>query len=159
MTRFLILVFIVAAAAGFFLYTQQAEAPTQPASSSDSMMGETPENVFGEGADIVGDLDPGSGPVPEGTEPPVAPNEEETAAGITRAELARHASQADCWIAYKGVVYDITNWLPRHPGSAAAIAPYCGTAEEFAAAFNRQHGTGKDARLQREGVEKGTLTQ
>ncbi len=76
---------------------------------------------------------------------------------ISRAELAKHSTQADCWIGYKGTVYDVTNWLPRHPGSAGAIAPYCGTADEFATAFNRRHGTSKDAKLQKEGVKEGTL--
>ena len=76
---------------------------------------------------------------------------------ITRTELAAHNTQENCWVSYKGEVRDITTWLPRHPGSAAAIAPYCGKAEEFEAAFSGQHGSGKDSRLEREGVLKGTL--
>jgi len=43
---------------------------------------------------------------------------------ITRDQLAAHNSKDNCWVAYKGIVYDITKWLPRHPGSSAAIEPY-----------------------------------
>jgi hypothetical protein len=35
---------------------------------------------------------------------------------IAPAELARHASTADCWIAIDGLVYDVTPWIPAHPG-------------------------------------------
>ncbi len=157
MSRFVVLLVIVVMSAGLFLYTQQAEAP----GPSDAPVGSTPENVFGD-AEIVGELEgeeSGETPTaPAGTEPPTSTHEEATtASGITRAQLGAHATPSDCWIAYKGTVYDITDWLPRHPGSAAAISPYCGTVEEFAAAFNNQHGTGKDGRLQKEGVEQGTL--
>ena len=100
------------------------------------------ENPFGEGSEIVGEID---GTKKEGA--------------VSRAELSMHAVQANCWVAYKGVVYDITGWLPRHPGSAAAIAPYCGTAEEFTAAFGKQHGTSKEEKLKQEGTVEGALAE
>jgi fatty acid desaturase/predicted heme/steroid binding protein len=31
-------------------------------------------------------------------------------------ELSRHNSEHDCWVAVDGKVYDITSWLPVHPG-------------------------------------------
>jgi predicted heme/steroid binding protein len=157
MTKILITVVVILGAAGLFFFSQQAEAPTLPVDQAqvDSQDGEG--NPFGKGAAVVGSLEATS--TPEGTDAPVPSNEESTAEGVTRAELAKHNRQADCWIAYKGTVYDITSWLPRHPGSAAAISPYCGTAEEFAAAFNRQHGTGRDGRLKREGVDKGAFVE
>ena len=60
---------------------------------------------------------------------------------ITISELNAHNNINDCWVAYTGKVYDITSWLPRHPGKAEAILPYCGTAKEFEDAFTKQHGT------------------
>jgi len=60
--------------------------------------------------------------------------------GITLGELAKHSSKTDCWVVYKGAVYDLTSWLPRHPGGINAIAPYCGN-QGFEAAFIRQHGS------------------
>jgi len=57
--------------------------------------------------------------------------------------LAEHNNQNDCWVSYNGKVYDLTSWLPNHPGSAGAISPYCGTSEEFSKAFTKQHKTSK----------------
>lgn len=31
-------------------------------------------------------------------------------------ELGTHATESDCWIAVDGKVYDVTSWLPTHPG-------------------------------------------
>lgn len=71
---------------------------------------------------------------------------------ISLTELANHNSLEDCWIAYKGKVYDITSFLPRHPGSAGAILPYCGSATEFEQAFTKQHGTSKVSMLMKVGT-------
>lgn len=77
--------------------------------------------------------------------------------GISLEELSKHNSKSDCWVGYKGKVYDITDWLPIHPGSSKAIEPYCGTASEFEKALNSQHGTKQDARLDKEGKYVGDL--
>lgn len=74
---------------------------------------------------------------------------------ISLQQLSQHDKEGDCWIAYNGKVYDITSWLPRHPGTAAAIAPYCGTEEEFTAAFTRKHGTSKASLLMQVGTFMG----
>lgn len=76
---------------------------------------------------------------------------------ISSSVLASHHAQADCWVAYQGKVYDITAWLPMHPGSASAIAPYCGTSSQFEAAFTGQHGTSQVQRLLAEGLLKGSF--
>lgn len=44
----------------------------------------------------------------------------------TRAEVARHGSTADCWSTLNGKVYDLTQWVSRHPGGSEAIAEMCG---------------------------------
>lgn len=165
--RYLIVVAIIILAGGLFAW--QIQAPETPAEQNTE--GTSP---FGEGVPVVGAM-----PIEENSESDVSESEttsdvtstapttppttqEDGAAAqpktVTRAMLAAHNSEKDCWIAYKGVVYDVTNWLPRHPGSAQAIAPYCGTADEFAAAFNKKHGTKQDNRLMKEGVNEGTYT-
>lgn len=84
-------------------------------------------------------------PAPQpSTQPPVAQPEKTT---ISRLELSVHNNMQDCWIAYNGKVYNMTSWLPRHPGNAQRILPHCGTYEEFTAAFEKQHGKTKVAFL------------
>jgi cytochrome b involved in lipid metabolism len=35
---------------------------------------------------------------------------------LTRAEVSKHNKKKDCWIVIEGKVYDITNYVERHPG-------------------------------------------
>lgn len=42
------------------------------------------------------------------------------------AELARHASADDCWMAIGGQVYDFTAYLPQHPADDALMLAWCG---------------------------------
>ena len=74
---------------------------------------------------------------------------------ITSEDLAKHNSKSDCWVAYSDKVYDITTFLPHHPGSSAAIEPYCGTSDEFQKAFTKQHGTTKVSMLMQVGMLMG----
>ena len=71
---------------------------------------------------------------------------------IDKNKLSSHNCESDCWVAYDGKVYDITSWLPIHPGSAGAISPYCGTSDEFTGAFEKKHGTSKVKNLMKVGV-------
>ena len=82
-------------------------------------------------------------------------NEDNNLNKVTLAELNTHSKMEDCWISYKGKVYDITNWLPKHPGTAQAILPYCGTAQEFEDAFTEKHGTSKAGLLMKVGTFMG----
>jgi len=38
--------------------------------------------------------------------------------GYTLAQVAQHASPADCWVVVHGQVYDVSAFVPRHPGGA-----------------------------------------
>ena len=60
--------------------------------------------------------------------------------GITLQELSDNDDSNSCWVAYKGEVYDLTDWLNQHPGEAEPILPNCGTAEQFEEAYNDRHG-------------------
>ncbi len=159
--KYLFLVGIIILAGGLFAWQMQApttstsqQEETSPFDSDTPVVGtvtdENPTPSQGSSADVTATV-PSTPPATQGTG--TAPQ------AITRSVLATHNTQKDCWVAYKGVVYDITNWLPRHPGSAGAIAPYCGTADEFTAAFNKKHGTKQENRLMREGVNEGAYAQ
>ncbi|KAJ5675130.1 uncharacterized protein N7477_005064 [Penicillium maclennaniae] len=49
-------------------------------------------------------------------------------------EIAKHNKKDDLWIAVKGIVLDVTNWLDEHPGGANALFNFMGrdATEEFA---------------------------
>lgn len=78
---------------------------------------------------------------------------------ISLVELAQHNTEPDCWVGYEGKAYDLTLWLPRHPGSAGAITPYCGTSAEFQQAFAKQHGTRMASLFMRVAIYQGDLAQ
>lgn len=77
--------------------------------------------------------------------------------GVSLTELSTHNSASNCWVAYKGKVYDLTSFLPKHPGGINRILPYCGSATEFEQAFGKKHGTSKVAMLGVVGKYKGEL--
>ena len=45
---------------------------------------------------------------------------------INAAELAKHNTMTDCWVALYGKVYDFTDFLEDHPAGADAILRYSG---------------------------------
>lgn len=65
---------------------------------------------------------------------------------ISKAEVARHSTASDCWVYIGRSVYNMTAYLPRHPGGADEISPYCGGnaraafADEHAGDANAQRG-------------------
>ncbi|MEM3067351.1 MAG: cytochrome b5-like heme/steroid binding domain-containing protein [Thermoplasmata archaeon] len=61
---------------------------------------------------------------------------------IKTSELALHNSETDCWVVYKGKVYDLTSWLDKHPGGVKPISKHCGTFG-FEEAFIKKHGDSK----------------
>ena len=34
----------------------------------------------------------------------------------TRQEVLQHDQEDDCWLIVNGSVYNVTKWIPRHPG-------------------------------------------
>lgn len=56
----------------------------------------------------------------------------------TVAQVAQHNTASDCWLIISGQVYDVTNFIPIHPGGNA-IVPYCGM--DATAVFNSIHGS------------------
>jgi hypothetical protein len=75
---------------------------------------------------------------------------------ISLTELKQHSSELDCWVAFEGKVYDITQYLPKHP---TQISYYCGTSKGFEDAFTAKHGSSKVSLLLEQGTYKGTLIE
>jgi len=40
---------------------------------------------------------------------------------VTAEEVAKHASESDCWVIVGDDVYEVTNFLTDHPGGKKAI--------------------------------------
>mmetsp|Transcript_56782 Transcript_56782/g.166180 ORF Transcript_56782/g.166180 Transcript_56782/m.166180 type:complete len:141 (+) Transcript_56782:91-513(+) len=45
---------------------------------------------------------------------------------VTKEELARHSTPSDCWLAVHGLVYDVTPFLPDHPGGSDIVEALAG---------------------------------
>lgn len=64
------------------------------------------------------------------TPPPIA--------SYTSVEVAAHADKTSCWSIVNDSVYDLTNWISKHPGGQGEILAMCG--KDATAAFEGQHG-------------------
>lgn len=58
---------------------------------------------------------------------------------IGAAELAAHNHRGSCWKAIDGKVYDVTPYLPEHPGDEALVLDWCGK-DASAAWHNKRPG-------------------
>eukprot|EP00516_Mucochytrium_quahogii_P010801 CAMPEP_0203768164 /NCGR_PEP_ID=MMETSP0099_2-20121227/1421_1 /ASSEMBLY_ACC=CAM_ASM_000209 /TAXON_ID=96639 /ORGANISM=" , Strain NY0313808BC1" /LENGTH=78 /DNA_ID=CAMNT_0050664795 /DNA_START=69 /DNA_END=305 /DNA_ORIENTATION=+ len=56
---------------------------------------------------------------------------------VNMAELAKHKTVDDCWIAISGHVYNVTDFLGDHPGGKKAILMYAG--KDATAEFEMLH--------------------
>lgn len=45
---------------------------------------------------------------------------------FTREEVRKHCTRTDCWIVVDRCVYDITEYVSRHPGGAGVLLEYAG---------------------------------
>jgi uncharacterized membrane protein len=74
---------------------------------------------------------------------------------ITMSEVAAHNTPSDCWSAINGKVYNLTEWIDRHPGGAVIITSLCG--KDGTAGFVAQHQGKEKAETQLAQLEIGTL--
>ncbi len=58
---------------------------------------------------------------------------------ITLADIAKHATAQDCWMAIDGIVYDVTSFIPGHPGGSAILM---GCGKDATELFNTKGGRG-----------------
>ena len=95
------------------------------------------------------------------TPSPEAPSAtKSTAASTTKgtytlAQVAQHATAASCWAVVSKNVYDLTDWVDRHPGGRARILSMCG--KDSTDAFTQQHGGQKRPEADLAGFKIGQL--
>lgn len=59
----------------------------------------------------------------------------------TAAQVATHKDATSCWTIIDGNVYDLTQWIGKHPGGEQAIRSLCGV--DGTVAFHGQHDDAK----------------
>jgi predicted heme/steroid binding protein len=149
MNKKLVLAVLIAVFVLFMIYfvriSQDSSGEVLAVNNGELSGSALPINSESAGEQIV-DVDPA-------VEEPV--EDTKVATGIPLSFLNLHNTGVDCWVAYDGKVYDISSYLPAHPGSASRIKPFCGTSDGFTNAFERQHGTSKVSLLMKVGVFMG----
>lgn len=60
---------------------------------------------------------------------------------LTVDEVRNHSSESDCWLIINGAVYNVTSYIPIHPGGAQEISSLCG--QDATTAFATQGGEGQ----------------
>ena len=92
----------------------------------------------------------------ETTNPDVPGSEVSADVSYAMSDVVSHKDAASCWSAINGGVYDLTAWVPKHPGGERAILQLCGT--DGSAKFNKQHGGSALQAKVLAGYKIGTLT-
>ncbi|MHA6526025.1 DUF2231 domain-containing protein [Tessaracoccus sp. G1721] len=108
--------------------TPSASAPPSASSSAPASPSTT--------AEATPSTEPSASPSRIGTPP--ATNTYVPEEGYTMDMVAEHATADSCWVAVNGFVYDVTDWIPQHPGGPERIIPLCGS--DATSAFGTQHG-------------------
>lgn len=65
--------------------------------------------------------------VPDGAEQaPQRVQESTETARYSLSEVTKHATLEDCWMVIEGTVYDVSDYVPRHPAPPSVLEPWCG---------------------------------
>ena len=115
---------IIVVALGIYIFMGgSAQAPVTPETTTEDTMTPPPPP-----AGVPGQMEGGaSGTVLEGT------------TTYTLEEIATHKTAESCWSTVEGGVYDLTNWINKHPGGPQAIlGNLCG--KDGTTAFEKMHG-------------------
>ena len=124
-----------------------ASAPSEPAAELPSDSG-----VSGE-TRLADDVQEGE----EWTDTPMT--DEGAAEGLilTAEQVAMNDSEESCWTIVNGSVYDLTDWVSKHPGGASRILQLCGT--DGTSLFEGQHGGSSGPESTLEGYLLGPVSQ
>lgn len=71
-------------------------------------------------------------------------------------QVALHNSAVSCWTAINGSVYDLTSFIPNHPGGNRILV-VCGV--DGTSAFEDQHSNTPEAKAELAKLKIGTLVQ
>ncbi|MFA6080681.1 MAG: cytochrome b5-like heme/steroid binding domain-containing protein [Candidatus Gracilibacteria bacterium] len=64
---------------------------------------------------------PTTAPTVKPTPSPITPSTTPPTKTYTSSEVIQHNTASDCWLILSGGVYDVTSYIPRHPGGAQIV--------------------------------------
>ncbi len=76
-------------------------------------------------------------------------------AAYTMDEVQAANTQDKCWTAVIGKVYDLTNFINKHPGGSKAVLGLCG--KDGTSAFTKKHGGQPKPEQELAGLQIGVL--
>lgn len=112
------------------------EVSATPSASVSPSLSASPAATPSTNAEATPSTEPSASPSRIGTPPATSTFVPEEGYGMDM--VAEHATADSCWVAVDGFVYDVTDWIPQHPGGPDRIIPLCGT--DATTAFGTQHG-------------------
>jgi cytochrome b involved in lipid metabolism len=161
----IILGLIIVAGTGSLVYVKKQPVVVTPQNTDNSVLNNTTNNQNNNQNPVSTkrsyeeeeeDEDEGGvAATPQNTTPAPTQTTGATTQGITLSQVAAHKSRTSCWSAINGNVYDLTSWIPNHPGGEQAILSLCGI--DGSAAYNGQHGGSTKAANILFGFKIGTL--
>lgn len=145
---------------GYLVYKSNAESKDTTNTSTDSATIAEPVPTTNTPGTTTSTSDPVT--PPPTTVPPVgstpATNFVPTGTSFTTAQVAEKNSKSSCWTIISGNVYDITAYIPNHPGGEAEILQVCGKdgTQLFAKPMQHKEGGASDVLA---GFKVGTLAK
>lgn len=141
----IILLILIVSAGGYLVYAIYNESTKN---SSETTTESTPETTTTPSVDTTTDS----------TTSEPASTSEMMDSNYTLAEVEENRTPASCWTIINGSVYNITSYIPNHPGGPAEISQICGRdgSELFAKPAQHASGGAKDVLSQ---FEIGKLVQ
>ena len=73
----------------------------------------------------------------------------------TKQQVSTHSTASNCWSIVSGKVYNLTKWIPLHPGGQAQIKAMCG--KDATAGFTGQHSGSASAKASLAKYRIGTV--
>jgi len=95
--------------------------------------------------------------IPKNTSAPGTEQQGQGLAFFTQDEVAAHATESDCYSIVGGEVYELTDWIARHPGGAQDIIDMCGV--DATESYDEVHGNKKGTYSSLEKFKIGTIAE
>ena len=123
--------------------TEASEAVADPGASADEVTEQEPAGSAEPKETASEDSKPETTktatPKPAATKTPEStPTKTASSQGYSKAQVAQKNSRSACWVVVSGSVYNLTDWVTKHPGGASAITSLCGG--DATDAFEGKHG-------------------